>query len=321
MSTKDKKSSYNYGEFYSEIKLIHDLSVPKAEQDWVLTNPKNATPHEVVLYLGCNVLRTSHMIRTVYDIFKMLDVDFVAVGGGSFCCGSPYTREGDTEVAQDINQHTVDSFMKFQPERVVMWCPSCIHSYDEVFQTEQPYKKQHVTQFLVEKLDQLNFVQDVPLKVAMHYHIANESRRAEAEAARQLFQALPGCEYIDIESDERLSRHCTAEVQAKLGPGVWDGIIQSQLDSAVEQGATTFATIYHGCQRLICPMEAQSPIPIEHYLTVFARGLGIEYPDQYKQWKLWKDPAKVLEEMAPCMQANNIDPQKAEAMVARNFGG
>ena len=135
-----------------------------------------------------------------------------------------------------------------------------------------------------------------------------------------LFEALPGCEYIDIGSDERLSRHCTAEVQANLGPGGWDGIIDSQLDAAVEQGATTFATIYHGCQRLICPKEEERLIPIEHYLTVFARGLGIEYTDQYKQWKLWKDPSKVLQDMAPCMQVNNVDPAKAEAMVTRNFG-
>ena len=318
--SKGKNTDYNYGEFYKEIKLIHDLSVPKEDQDWILTHPKDATPHEVVLYLGCNVLRTSHMIRTVYDIFKMLDVDFVAVGGGSFCCGSPYIREGDMEVAKDVNEHTVDSFMKFQPERVVMWCPSCLHNYDEVMDTEQPYMKQHVTQFLVEKLQQLNFVQEVPLKVAMHYHKANQKRRDEADAARVLFEALPGCEYIDIGSDERLSRHCTAEVQANLGPGGWDGIIDAQLNAAVEQGATTFATLYHGCQRLICPKEDERPIPIEHYLTVFARGLGIEYTDQYKQWKLWKDPSKVLQDMAPCMLVNNVDPAKAEAMVTRNFG-
>ena len=164
--------------------------MPKEDQDWILTHPKDATPHEVVLYLGCNVLRTSHMIRTVYDIFKMLDVDFVAVGGGSFCCGSPYIREGDMEVAKDVNEHTVDSFMKFQPERVVMWCPSCLHNYDEVMDTEQPYMKQHVTQFLVEKLQQLNFVQEVPLKVAMHYHNANQKRRDEAEAARRAIRSV-----------------------------------------------------------------------------------------------------------------------------------
>ena len=317
--SKSKKSSFNYGGFYSEIKLIHDLSVPKEKQDWILTSPKAATPHEVVLYLGCNVLRTSHMIRTVYDIFKMLDVDFVAVGGGSFCCGAPYVREGDSEVAQDVNQHTVDSFMKFQPERVVMWCPSCIHTYDEVMQTEQPYMKQHVTQFLAERLDQLDFIREEPMRVAMHYHNANQTRRDEAEAARLLFEAMPGCEYVDIGSDERLSRHCTAEVQANLGPGVWDGIIDSQIQAAADMGATNFATIYHGCQRLICPKEEASPIPIEHYLSVFARSLGIEYPDQFKQWKLWKDPAKVLQDMAPCMLANGVDPAKAEAMVARDF--
>ena len=319
MTASGKKSSYNYGQFYSEIKLIHDLSVPRSEQNWLLKMPKEPTPHEIVLYLGCNVMRTSHMVRTVYDVFKMLDVDFIAVGGGSFCCGSPYIREGDMGAAQSVNEYTVESFMKFKPETVVMWCPSCIHTYDEVMNTEQRYKKQHVTQFLVERLDQLKFVREVPGKVAMHYHTANDTRKAEAEAARKLFEALPGVEYVDIGSDERFGRHCTAEVQQKMGMEVWNQTVRDQIQAAADQGATTFATLYHGCQRLICPLEEEGPLPIEHYLSVFARALGIEYEDQFKKWKLWKDPAKVLEDMAPCMLANGVDQQKAEAMVERNF--
>ena len=65
--SKVKNSDFKYGEFYKEIKLIpNDLSVPKEGQDWILTNPKGATPHEVVLYP--RVQRTAHIPHDSYRV-------------------------------------------------------------------------------------------------------------------------------------------------------------------------------------------------------------------------------------------------------------
>ena len=64
--------------------MVHSLQSTPQDRDW-RTGPPNGDikPHDVVLYLGCNVLRTTHMIRTIIDIFKMLDIDFVTVGGAA----------------------------------------------------------------------------------------------------------------------------------------------------------------------------------------------------------------------------------------------
>ena len=96
-------------------------------------------------------------------------------------------------------------------------------------------------------------------------------------------------------------------------------IVEQQLQSAREARASTLATIYHGCQRTICAYEERHPIAIEHYLSVFARGLGIEHPDLYKKYKLWRDPERVLAEMAPCMQANNVNEAEARRLVQKTF--
>ena len=84
-------------------------------------------------------------------------------------------------------------------------------------------------------------------------------------------------------------------------------------------GADTLATIYHGCQRLICGFEAAAPLTIEHYLSVFARALGIEFEDTYKRWMLSGDPAAIMAEAAPCMEANGVDAAAARAFVDRTF--
>jgi len=80
------------------------------------------------------------------------------------------------------------------------------------------------------------------------------------------------------------------------------------------------ATIYHGCQRLLCGFETERPVTIEHYLSVFARGLGIEFEDKYKTYRLWQDPERILAETTPCQRANAVDPARARAFVERTFG-
>ena len=46
-----------------------------------------------------------------------------------------------------------------------------------------------------------------------------------------------------------------------------------------------------------------SPITVEHYLTIFGRGLGIEFEDRFKKFRLWQDPERVVAETTPCQRA------------------
>ena len=85
-------------------------------------------------------------------------------------------------------------------------------------------------------------------------------------------------------------------------------------------GADTLATIYHGCQRYLCVFEPEGSVAIEHYLTVFGRGLGIEFEDKFKKYRLWQDPERVLAETTPCQLADNVEAARARAVVVEAFG-
>src|SRR5207237_1253737 len=77
-------------------------------------------------------------------------------------------RNGGLDLAGNMTANTLRYFASFQPERVVMWCPSCIYFYDEVVQAEVPYKVQHVSEYLLEHLDAFRIVRPVPKRVALH---------------------------------------------------------------------------------------------------------------------------------------------------------
>lgn len=304
--------------FFREIRLFNQLQTRPDEQSWLTRPPKQPHPARVVLYLGCNVLRTGHLVRTVTDIFRLLGVDHVAVGGAAYCCGIVYHRTGEHEIRNRMADTTLRQFAAFQPERVVMWCPSCIIFYDEIYRADVRYPIQHCAEFLLEHLDRFTFVRPVEARVALHRHVGFPAREREAAAVATLLRAIPGVELLDPGADPAMDYQCrSAGGPAKRAE--WEGLARQQLDRAQQLGAETFATLYHGCQRLLCGYERWYPFAVEHYLTVFGQALGIEHEDCFKRYLLSGDPEAVLGELAPCMHAHGIAEDEARALVTKHF--
>ena len=160
---------FDYGKYFGEIRLIHDLTTRADERTWRLTAPEPRPARKsIVLYLGCNVLRTSHMIRTVTAVFDLLELDYVTVGGPTYCCGIVHHREGDTAAGEGMAKRTLQLFERYAPDEVVMWCPSCIYFYDDVMHAQVPYRVRHTTEFLLAQLPRITFTRRVERAVAVH---------------------------------------------------------------------------------------------------------------------------------------------------------
>jgi heterodisulfide reductase subunit D len=241
------------------------------------------------------------------------------VGGPTYCCGIVHHRQGDVAAGEGMANRTLELFKRYEPDEVVMWCPSCIYFYDEVMHARVPYRVRHTTEFLLAQVPRMAFTARVERTVAVHAHGVGEARLREARACRELLAAAPGVRVVPLEPEPRFGRSCAPAIPIELGQDVWDGLVRDEIERARAAGADTLAGIYHGCQRMICGFEAEGRITIEHYLSVFARALGIEFEDQFKKYRLWGDPDRVLEDMAPCQQANGVDPEKARALVMAMF--
>ncbi|HUK61853.1 MAG TPA: heterodisulfide reductase-related iron-sulfur binding cluster, partial [Dongiaceae bacterium] len=173
--------AFDYAKYFGEIKLTQDLLTKKDERSWLLTPPRDGERHDVVLYLGCNVLRTSHLVQTATAVFERLGLDYVAAGGPTYCCGIQHHRRGQEASGERYANHTLELLASMAPREVVMWCPSCIQFYDEVLQAEMPFPKRHTTEFLAERLERgdFTFTQRVEATVALHYHPISEPRQRE----------------------------------------------------------------------------------------------------------------------------------------------
>jgi len=52
--------------------VLNKLQLLPEEQTWLARPPKQPVRVPVLLYLGCNILRTGHLVRTVNDVFSLL---------------------------------------------------------------------------------------------------------------------------------------------------------------------------------------------------------------------------------------------------------
>ena len=319
--TQPKPDPGFYQKYFREIDVVHALQTKPEDRDWLLTTPKDSVKQsDIVLYLGCNVLRTSHMIHTVTDIFKLMGINFTAVGGKSYCCGIQHFQRGDEDAGRSVADTTTANFQKFNPKQVVMWCPSCIYFYDDIMDMrETSFDFNHVTEFLMANLDKLDFQPQPETTVALHYHTGRPQSDAEAQSALTLLSKLPGVNVIDLGSDARFGRHCTPAVREKMGSDEWEKMATGFVEQAIDKGADTFTTLYHGCQRHMCQYEADYPVKVEHYLTPVGRALGIEHVDLHKKHVLSGDTDAIIEETSPCAIANAIPLEEARQVIEKVY--
>lgn len=322
-NTNGRRLSFPYGAYFADVTVMADLQLPRGERLWRQRPPEGPERHDVVLYLGCNILRTMHLARTVAAIFELLKVDFVAVAGPAYCCGIQQHRAQDYDLAQRAGVLMVNHIEAFQPRRVVMWCPSCISHYDEIVAAYAggPFAVQHVTEFLVEQLPRLPLRPVAERRVALHVHTGAAQRDREAWLGRRLLEAIPGICLVDLPPVPELGRHCSYAVQRALGMERWAEIVATHLQEAVDAGAQTLATLYHSCHRELCGYERGYPFTVESYIALLGESLSIAFPDTFKQYTHWADEERIAEASLPCAQENGVDPARARQAIRRNFCG
>lgn len=314
---------FDYGSYFGRIREIEQLVIPAEEITWTQKYRKPTRQVDTLLYLGCNILMTAHLAQEVVAVLERLAIDFEAVGGVEFCCGTIHHGQGDVGSATRISHSTVDKFESYGAKQVVMWCPSCNLQFDEVVLKElQPtFSITHTTAFLADRVDQLRFEKPVPARVVLHAHTGRAQQDSDAAAARTLLEAVPGVEVAGIVADPDLGHHCSPQIINRLGGR--DRFLERRhqlVEQARETGADTIATLYHSCHREWCEVE-NPELGVRSYISFLAEALGCGRPDNYKAFKQARDPEAVVERSRASWGSHGQPEQKALELARKHFPG
>src|SRR5207247_1008452 len=222
-----------------EIRLLADLQFQDGAKPFEDRPPDDPEAKDLLLYLGCNVLRTAHLVSTVTVVLKAMGFDFNAVGGPAYCCGIIHHMNGAREASRGDTAGSVRDFAAYRPQKVLMWCPSCNEHYDDVVKQEHdvtfPYE--HVTAFIARHLDRVPFVTPIERRVALHYHTGHPQQDLDWTSARTILRAIPWLEYVEIDNPAALGRHCSSRYINALGRPAWQERVARVAEAAAAAGA------------------------------------------------------------------------------------
>lgn len=284
----------------SRLQLAPDLLAGFTRASTTASTP----PPDVVMYLGCNVLKTPHIALLCLEVLDRLRARYKVFAGPAHCCGVIQYRAADTRTSGQMGGNTVASFVGTGAPRVLTWCPTCNIQLSEIVMpsTNATFSLEHVVTYIAARIDELrsHFIHPIQKRIALHEH---PGVAGVTEGAVKILTAIPGIELVELDQP-RVGYMCNSLAPV---PAYKRDLHARELDAASAAGIDYLVGIYHACHRELCAHEISSPFKIVNFLELVGESMGIQKTDLFKQWKMMQDVDRVLAEVAPQAASTGLD--------------
>jgi len=159
---------------------------------------------DVLFFVGCAAaydVRNQEMAKCMAQLFGRLGEDFAVLGNEEWCCGDHILRLGERGLFEELAEHNVGLFKKYDFDRVVTLSPHCYY----VFNNEKPYTDvkmnvQHYTRFLAEAIEKgkLKPTKAVKKRVAYHDPCFLGKRSGVYDEPRKILRSIRGLELVEM---------------------------------------------------------------------------------------------------------------------------
>jgi heterodisulfide reductase subunit D len=308
-ATEDERRSKGRAAFHTMsegVKILSRLQLPAAFVTDVTrsAHTEAGSAPDVVMYLGCNVMKTPHIALLCLDVLDRIGASYKVFGGPANCCGVIQFRAGDTKSAGRVGGNTVAGFAATGASRVLTWCPTCNIQLGEVVMpaADGGLALQHVVPFIADRLDRLipHFRHSVAKRVALHEH---PGVAGVTEAVVKILGAIPGLSLVDL-AQPRVGYMCNSLAPV---PAYKRTLHAQELEAARTAGVDCLVGIYHACHRELCAHERDVPFRVVNFLELVGEAMGLERPDLYKRWKVMQDVDRVVAEIGPSAAEAGFD--------------
>ncbi len=215
---------------------------------------------DVFYYVGCTASYDNNVkdvgINTL-NILDALGIKFGILGNEEKCCGSITLRIGDYDEFQRLAEHNIKQFNSLNVNTLITSCSGCFktikHDYKKVGTLNM--EVMHTCEFLARLIreNKIELKHEVPVKVTYHdpCHMGRHSN--VYDTPREVLNAIPGLEFVEMERSGQFSRCCGAGGGLKAGyPDVQNLMAQERVRDAEQVSAewlvSTCPFCYQGLQ-------------------------------------------------------------------------
>ncbi len=236
---------------------------------------------EVTFWYGCNMVRHGDIIRASVALLEAIGIEARAAGGASYCCGT--AKDAHLAAAEGMAVRTVEKFNAIGND-LVTWCPSCQIHMDHFMQHQATpqFDVRHITEMLHANRERLatRLVHPIEMRVMVHQHVGFREVPA-ANLVAGLLELIPGIEVVPVDY-EAPGHMCSAIARV---PAAHADANRRTLALAREHDVQALVTVFHSCQRLLCGFAATESFEVVNYVSLLARAMGLDFADEYGQWK------------------------------------
>ena len=287
------------------IRLMAAMQLAPADMARLLQPPRPERK-PVIFYVGCNAVRTPHLLFNAMYVLDALDIDYAVMGGPSSCCGIIHTKwEGEAATGGKVTGNTLKRFGNFEPERVLSWCPSCQLHIGESLEGfgDHDYGFDHVTSFFIEQSEKLGelMTTPVPMRVLLHTHDGMADLGGNVE---RLLAMVPGLEVAGVASE---SGYTCGGSGADRSPGLKAVRRAETLRRAKEPGIDAVVSLYHGCHGQLSAMGEAEGLTVVNFTDLLVRGLGgSPRADLLQGWRIAGEWQALAQHSLPSLAANGM---------------
>jgi len=288
---------------------------------------------QVVYFAGCTASYVEHDIaQASVTLLDAAGVDFTIIGEKENCCGTPMLVAGKWEVFAETLEKNIAAVKATGADTVVTSCPACDMMWRHVYKDwaeklgiQYDIKAKHYSELVAEKIaaGEFKFTHAVKQKVTWHDSCHMGRVSGVYDAPRQVIQALPGVEFVEMQHNHDEAHCCGSVLTLIKEPDVAAEIGEIRLNEAIEQQAQSVLAACPCCEFQFRVTQQKKALPLEiHDLAAFAcRGLGKTFqdpnPEVAKQWAVFE---AMIALMTPKGFAGLMDTMWPELLGAMPLG-
>ncbi|MFC2070059.1 FAD-binding and (Fe-S)-binding domain-containing protein [Chloroflexota bacterium] len=247
---------------------------------------------KIAYFAGCTASHVENDIAIA--TVRLLDaagVDFITLGENDNCCGTPMLVCGKWDVFEETMRINLKTMADAGVDTVVTSCPACDMMWRQVYPIwaeklgiEYNITAKHYSEILADKIKSGEFsFPDTGIKTTVTLHDSCHIGRVSKvyDAPRELIQAIPGVNYVEMEHNREWAHCCGSVLTLIKEPPVAAIIGKDRMDEAIEAGAEKLLALCPCCQFQFRVTAEKKQIPIETVdLARFAAStLGYDFPD------------------------------------------
>lgn len=294
-------------------------SIQVSASDYLrITKPSKKKNARYVFFPGCNVYFQPEKILNALDIMDGIGDDYAFLPGLDYCCGDSFMFLGDIDKGERQAESLIATLADFQPEAVVLWCPTCHCRFDKSIAPalDIPFQVMSFPQYLAANMNKLTLADAVAEVVTLHEPCKSAYTGLDCDGPREVLQQLPGVTLKEMKHHGQ-ETICCGSSAACWFPESSAKIREDRLKEADQTGADRLVTICHYCGQTFGAEEERFNFIVTNYANLVAEAMGIQRDDKFKMYSLWRDLDRILIEEKEHILESPFEEERIIEMLKR----